>query len=135
MEDNSSKLLYLVVAGIYYVVKYVVKNATSSTTEEWATTDEPVEPPSQPVPRENWANTWEEKVRKPPTPAPYLHTPKAMAMARPIAQTMAKPTLQQTSPPKAERLLRRYSGWKKAIIMHEIIQPYAQHAPAPTALA
>ena len=117
MEDHFENLLYLAVGVVYLVLK-------------------------------NWAGRQpiaDKHVKSSPTPATNTNEfntrkgapPKALGVKKPLPQhkmervvpyhrhiPFAKEITKQPTDKKIDRILRRYNGWKKAIVMREFIKPY-----------
>ena len=115
MEDGLDKLFYLLISIIYAIFSYSKKQARKEPPEVSL-------PPDTTVP--NWKDDWDEEVAMTTpaweeaiqeTPAPIHHPPTVPVQPRPPAARRQ---------PKTERVLGRYSGWKKAAVMSEIMRPY-----------
>ena len=122
MEDHFDKLLYLVVGVIYFYL-HKAKNRNA---EKQTIPDTPSERPSAPTTSTDWENTWGNDAQNAPVKKPLRQT--AMAAKRPLLpehNTATYPAAQQLHGKKIDSVLRRYGGWKKAMIMHELIQPYS----------
>ena len=117
MEDHLDTILYLVI-GIFYVI--------FSNSKKYVTEGMPEEglPPSPGGPV--WEGDWDEAsditVRNQEevvqaTPASFLRT-----------QATDTPTSVKSEPASktssTKRILSRYTGWKKAMIMSEILRPH-----------
>jgi hypothetical protein len=108
MEDQFDKLLYLVVGVIYFYL-HKAKNRNA---EKQTIPDTPSERPSAPTTSTDWENTWGNDAQDAP-------------VRKPLLQTTTHPAAQQPHGKKIDSVLRRYGGWKKAMIMRELIQPYS----------
>ena len=119
MEDHFDKLLYLIVGLIYFFLNH----ARSSDTEKQTIEDRPSGPQTVPTTNTDWSNTWEDKTQKAPIRKfrPQPITKKKPSL--PVHHTTQLATQKQPGQ-KINHALRRYSGWKKAIIMSELIRPY-----------
>ncbi len=121
MEDQFDKIFYLVGAIIWYALRKIGSKGYQKPTLEEAT----AAPAST-------TDSWESQTSKakalqvshPPTHAPITET--AIQAAHP-GQNIRLPysfsVNQTTQPKKIDRILSRYSGWKKALVMSEIIHP------------
>jgi hypothetical protein len=122
MKDHFDTLIYLVVGVIYLMIK----NAKSGNDDQKTVIDKPFEHPPAPKTRTNWANTWEDKAPKVPAARKNLLQPVTKKESLYPAHR-ATPQLATQQPPgkKIDRVLRRYSSWKKAVIMVEFFHPRA----------
>jgi hypothetical protein len=124
MEDHFDKLLYLVI-GVIYLLFF--NNAKSDNASKRTEADEPSEHQPAPTANPNWTNTWENKAPRAPVERKTL--PRAVtkkASPYPVHRSTSQLATQQLPPSrKIDRVLHRYSGWKKAVIMAELIQPRA----------
>jgi hypothetical protein len=119
MEDQFDKLLYLVVI-YFYLHKAKNRNAEKQTIP-----DTPSERPSAPTTSTDWENTWGNDAQDAPVRKPLLQTAIAKGPLPPEHNTTTHPAAQQPHGKKIDSVLRRYGGWKKAMIMRELIQPYS----------
>lgn len=116
MEEHLDKIVYLIdhldkivliIAGIVWVSRYV----------DWVFRGDAEERPAQEVPA--WGATQEK-----PATTPYPQaTPPALSPVYPQPHSTPKAAAQQQSQPTKDRVLSRYSGWKRAIVMQEIMRP------------
>lgn len=118
MEDHLDTLLYLLI-GILYAI--------FSASKKFITEESPGErlPPSTPAPA--WQDDWDEEVEivaptqeeavQAPLAPPILH-----AQAIPSIPSQDKP-LAVSKQPSIERFLSRYKGWKRAVIISELLRP------------
>ena len=121
MEDNTGRLLYLFVAIIYWLLQKV-----GSRKKDKPTREEVLTPPSPtPAPEVamdwtvDWA-PWEEAAEDVPmAPAPTSMEDEEVPPPTP-APAATSSSLQR---PAQGRILQRYRGWKKAIIMSELLRP------------
>ncbi len=121
MEDHFDTLLYLIVGIIYLVFN----NAKSSNADKKTVIDMPSKHQQAPTAGANWPSTWEGEAHKAPVvKKPLSQTAIKKVSPYPVHHPPLQPTTQQPSGKKIDRVLRRYSGWKKAVIMAELIQPY-----------
>jgi len=121
MEDHFDKLLYLVVGIIYFFLN----KAKNRDADERPVTDKPSERRPAPTTSTDWADTWRNDAQEAPVKRPLLQTSIAKVLPSPVHSSTTQPTDQQPRGKKIDRVLRRYSGWKKAMIMGELIQPYS----------
>jgi len=122
MEDHFDKLLYLIVGVIYLFLN----NSKSSNADKKTMVGTPSEHQPAPTTDKNWPNTWEEKAPKARgIQKPWTQTVVKEMSPSPVRHTIPQLATQQPPSKKTDRVLRRYSNWKKAIIMAELIQPYA----------
>lgn len=119
MEDGFDKLLYLLISILYAIFSYGKKRTRQKP-------DEIPLPPSTAAP--DWEDDWDEEIEM-ITPAweetveeahASIHHPPAITSAFPV---QPKPSAVQ-SQPKIEQVLGRYKGWKKTVVMSELIRPY-----------
>lgn len=121
MEDHFDTLLYLIVGVIYLVFN----NAKSSNANKKTVIDTPSKHQQAPTAGTHWPDTWEGEAHKAPVVKnPLAPTDIKKVSPYPIHHTPPQPATQQPSGKKIDRVLRRYSSWKKAVIMAELIQPY-----------
>jgi secreted Zn-dependent insulinase-like peptidase len=122
MKDHFDTLIYLVVGVIYLMIK----NARSGNDDKKTVVDKPLEYQPAPKTRTNWANTWEDKASKAPAARKNL-SQTVTEKASLYATQRTTPQLASQQPPskKIDRVLRRYSSWKKAVIMIELFHPRA----------
>jgi hypothetical protein len=122
MEDHFDKLLYLVVGVIYLFLN----KSKSSTADKKTVIDKPSEHQPSSTASKNWTHTWEDEAPKAPVVKKTLPQTVVKKMSTyPVHHTTPKLAAQQQPSKKVDRVLRRHSSWKKAIIMVELIQPYA----------
>jgi hypothetical protein len=127
MENHFDKIFYLFGVIIWHVLK---KRYGKS--YQGPTVDEPVLTPELTVEDEEIAMR---KIKAPEAvaaPKPnYLLThasvsPAATQVAPPALRTTISylsPSQQAIQPKKIDRVLSRYSGWKKAIVISELLHP------------
>lgn len=105
MEDGFDKLLYLVISILYAIFTYSKKRTRR-------------ESPETHLPPSTTAPAWEEAVKKEtPLPVHYATVKTPSASILPSAPSAAQ------QPPK-KRILGRYKGWKKAVVMGEVMRTY-----------
>ena len=122
MEDHFDKLLYLVVGLIYFFLK----NSNSRNADKPTVTDKPSGQQPAPVARTNWPDTWvDEAQEEPVVKKPLLQTAIKEVSPHPGHAPTTRLAAPQLTDKKIDRVLRRYGGWQKALIMGELIQPYS----------
>jgi hypothetical protein len=119
MEDHFYKILSLFVGLIYLFLN----NAKNSNTKKQAIESGPSGLQTVPTNNMNSSNTWKDKTQKAPIRKFRLQPITKKEPSLPVHHTTQLAT-QQRSGQKINHVLRRYSGWKKAIIMSELIRPY-----------
>ena len=124
MEDFFVKIFFLIIIS---AVPAILRHLKKLDTEEQPAEDRPEDflPPSASEP--NWGDAGEEAAQEVPPNTLYPQattTPTASSPVHPKLHSTPQAASQKTVQPKIDRVLRRYSGWKKAIIMHELIRPY-----------
>lgn len=120
MEDYFDKLLYLVVGFIYFFLG----NAKRSNTEKQIAEDRPPRTPTVPAAESDWGNTWEDQTREEPTKKLRWQPIVREALCLPTQRATTQLANQQWPKQQINRTLHRYGGWKKAVIMSELIRPY-----------
>ena len=119
MEDHLKTILYLVGGVIYFLLT----NTRGRKAEQPPAEDMPEDllPPAAPAP--DWVDAGEQAVQEAPATTLYPQATGTKASPTPVHP---KPhnTPQKQPQPKIERVLSRYSGWKKAMIMHELLRPH-----------
>ena len=124
MEATFIKLLLYLVGGIVYVVFFQEKTRKEAS--------------KTPLPPSTEASNWEEEFVMPRSPvddwgkAAVITTSAEeetieeapTQLDAPLAAAVQPPSSNIRSRPKIERVLGRYSGWKKALVMSEIMRPY-----------
>ena len=120
MEDHLDKILYLII-GIAYMIFSKSKNRNTEQPPE-ADMPEDLLPPAAPA--TDWIDAGEQAVQEAPATTLYPQATRTKASPTPVHP---KPhnTSQKQPQPQIKRLLSQYSGWKKAMIMHELIRPHA----------
>ena len=121
MEEYFDKLLYLVVGIIYFALTNVKKQNT----EERPATNTPSVPPATPAARTDRVDMQGNQIQYVPQSAPLPQTSIAKTPLCLAHSTSTQSSIQQRPGKKTERIFHQYRGWKKAIIMSELIQPYA----------
>ncbi|MEL6606908.1 MAG: hypothetical protein AAFP88_01495 [Bacteroidota bacterium] len=120
MEKDLYKLFYLLVSIIYAIFRRREKHThqeptetplpTSTATPDWeGDWDEEIEMATP---------DWEEAVEKEiPLPVHY-------ATAKTPSASVMPSTSSSSQHPLKKRILGRYKGWKKAMVMGEVMRPY-----------
>jgi hypothetical protein len=121
MEDHFDKLLYLVVGVVYFFLN----KAKNRDAGEQPMTDHPPKYRPAPAASTDWENTWASDTQEAPVEKSLLQTSIAKRPLLPEHHTATHPAAQKPQGKKIDRVLRRYGGWKKAVIMGELIQPYS----------
>ena len=122
MGDHFETLLYLVVGVIYFLIK----NVKSRDVEKETIPHQPSK--HQPTLADDGidrAKTWRNDTQETPLAKPFLRTDVKKVLPRVVHSTNAQLATHHPPSKKTERLLYRHSGWRKAIIMGELIQPYS----------
>lgn len=120
MEDHFDTLLYLVVGIIYLIIK----KAKSGDDDEKTVVYKPSEHQTATKTRTNWASTWEDKAPRAPAVRKDLsQIVTKQASLYPAHRTTPQLATQQPPSKHIDRVLRRYSSWKKAVIMVELFHP------------
>ena len=125
MDENFTKLLSLII-GIAYMVFSHSRNRPAEEPMEDAMPDEDLLPPEAPA--SDWIEAWEEVPEASPISTPYPSTTVATPSPAPArAKPPSMPPAATPPPPQraVARVLSRYKGWKKAVVMSEIIRPHA----------
>lgn len=108
MNDHIDKFFYLIVGIIYIISSYYEKHVSEEPLVEEVTKEEYSPLSSTPDRKVGW------------DPKPKSATPdwdKKLEVAQPErTETVSKPLIR--------RKLKRYSGWKKVIVMSETMRPY-----------
>lgn len=113
MEEHLDKIVYLIIAFVYTIFSHGRKRDTAVPPAKDGAED--LLPPSVPA----WGATQEK-----PATTPYPQaTPPALSPVYPQPHSTPKAAAQQQSQPTKDRVLSRYSGWKRAIVMQEIMRP------------
>jgi len=121
MEDYVETLIYLVVGVVYLLIK----NSNSRRVDEQQTVDHPSEHSPRPTSSLGPSSTWVEEAQEAPlAKVPLQKIGMESGSPRPRHSSPIARTVQQPTDKKVGRVLRRYSGWKKAVIMGELIQPH-----------
>ena len=121
MEDHFDKLLYLIV-GIVYLFLNKAKNRDD---EKRAMPSQPSEHQPASTASVDGPSTWKDGNSKRPGRQPLFKTSIEKMPPRPVRNAAAQRATQQLPSKKTGRVLRRYSGWRGAMIMSELIQPYS----------
>jgi len=122
MEDHFETLLYLVVGVVYFLIN----NTKSRDVEKETLPHRPSK--HQPTLADDsidGAKTLRNDTQETLVAKPLLRTDVKKVLPRAVHSTHAQLATQQFPSPKKERLLYRQNGWRKAIIMGELIQPYS----------
>ncbi|XWN35248.1 MAG: hypothetical protein ROO73_00415 [Roseivirga sp.] len=128
MKDNTDLLIYLVLSIVGLVLNRVFsgynnEESLSEETEEEALYESPH---SSPTPVQHWTIAQSNTGQEDGLPASTPRSTRKVQPSRP-APTLrsAKATIPPSATPPKGSGLSRYSGWKKAIVMQEILQPYS----------
>jgi hypothetical protein len=121
MKDHFDTLLYLVVGAVYLYLK----KAKNRNAEKQTIPDTPSEPLPAPTTSTDWRDAWRNDTQEALVKKPLLQTAIAKRPLPAEHHTTPHPAAQQPHGKKIDRVLRRYGGWKKAIILGELIQPYS----------
>lgn len=120
MEDYVDKLIYLVVGIVYFLIK----NSNDRSVDHQPGEDHPANHPSAPTSSVGPPSTWDREAPQAPlTKVPLQRIGLESGSLHPGHTPPAAQTTQQPTDREISRTLCRYSGWKKAVIMSEIIQP------------
>ena len=124
MEDSFFKILCLI---IIYAVPAILRHLKKLNTEAQPAEARPEDFPPPLASAPDWGDAWEEAAQEAPANTLYQPAPTPPTAASPVdpkLHSTPQATSQKQVQPKIDRVLHRYSGWKKAIIMHELIRPY-----------
>ena len=113
MEDHFDKILYLIIGILYIIFSHSNKHAPEEQPIEEAEDTLPPLPSAS-----DWGDRWDQR-RETTTPV----WDKKIEIA-PAPNLQPKPAL-PLKPATTTRRLNRYNGWKKAIVMSEILRPYS----------
>ncbi|MHA7877540.1 MAG: hypothetical protein ACX93T_01285 [Bacteroidota bacterium] len=124
MEDYFGKLFYLVVGMVYFFVKHLNKHSV----DEQPATDTTSERLPNPVSDTELPSTWTGAVQA----AQQVSAVKKLSSQTAVKREAPDPdqaavigrASQKPKNKQASRVLRRYGGWRKAIVMEELIRPY-----------
>jgi hypothetical protein len=122
MGDYFDNLIYLVV-GIIYLVISNAKNRKEE--DKKLVADRPSERLPAPTASTGESGTWRHELQETPVRKPWLHTSILKVPPRPIHSTTSQPAGRRPSVKKIDRVRYRYGGWKKAIIMGEVIRRHS----------
>ncbi len=117
MEDVFVRIFFLMLTLAIPAILNRLKRFGIEEQEAEDRADEDFSPSSASIPAER--NTQKEATQKIPVTTPPTSPHPLHAKANNAPQL----TSQQPVQPKIDRILRRYSGWKKALIIHEIMRP------------
>ncbi len=121
MEDHFDKLFYLIVGAIYFFLK----SSNSRNTDQEPMKSKPFEHQPTPTADTDWSDTWANETQKVPVSRkPLLKTAIKEVLPYPDHASTTRLSTPQPTDRKRDRVLRRYNGWKKAIVMSELIRPY-----------
>jgi hypothetical protein len=121
MEDYFDNLIYLVV-GIIYLVINKTKNRKE---DKKLVADRPSEQRPVPAASTGEPGTWRHELQETPIRKPWLQTSIPKVPPYTIHSTTSQPAGQRPSVKKVDRVRCRYGGWKKAIIMGEVIRRHS----------
>jgi len=120
ITDYVETLIYLVV-----VVYLLIKKSISRRVVDQPTVDYPSERSPRPTPSLDPSSTWVGEAQEAPSEKVSLQkTGIESRSPRPAPPSPTVQTTQQSTDKKVGHTLRRYRGWKKAIIIGELIQPH-----------
>lgn len=121
MEDQFDKVLYLIVGIIYFFLK----NSNSRNADTQPVAGKRAKHLPAPTSNTNRPDIWTSEVQEVPiAKKPLLKNKIDEVPPHPGQTPLAKAITQQPTDKKVDRMLRRYSSWKKVMIMSELIRPY-----------
>ena len=121
IEEYVDELIYLVIGSTYFLVKYFnERDVEDQPTAEQPSSEHPLAPTSSVDPCSTWADEAQEAS---PVNASLQRTNIENKSPHPEHTPPTTQAIQQPASKKVGHVLRRYSGWKKAVIMSELIQP------------
>ena len=131
MKDNTDLLIYLVLSIVGLVLNRVFSgyNNEESLSEESEEEALYESPHPSPVPVQHWTIAQSISCKEVGLPGSTPRSTRKVQPYRPAPTLRSVPTAKATISPSATPQkgsgLSRYSGWKKAIVMQEILQPYS----------
>ena len=114
-------ILWRLFSVVYKFIKFLFEPASQHA--EQPSAEERPTAPLPPVGRpstDRAPTTWPAAPQATPPTQPGLQA----AMTAPLQRMTPQPTAQKRPCKQTDRVLSRYSGWKKAMVIRELIQPY-----------
>jgi len=122
MDDRFNMLLYLIIGVIYFFLK---RENGHSADQQPADDKHTERQESAPVASTDQSSAWASEARRVPVAKkPLLRDKIERKLLHPGPLRLTKERTKHPTDKKVDRVLRRYDGWKKAIVMGELIRPY-----------